>query len=192
MEQRSPLVMVALGVFIALVLIAFSNMTGGFGAPELTRRFAAQPPAPADFSFDLPRIDAPQAPPEIMQALDALHKRLSDGQVAAALTPTAMSPRIEVRVSDMRRSGDQLIVRGSVRNISNKEVIIPSGAFTFRDSRGVRYTTESSGSATLASGAATDFEFAIPLPEGRGLILVFDLPPDLPLEQTLLIEVARE
>jgi hypothetical protein len=182
--------MVALGVVLALALIAIGGMNNGFGAPELTRRFAAQPPDPLDLPLDLPRIEAPQAPPDLLRALDDLHKRLSGGQVVTALTPTAAGPRIEVRVSDLRRNGDQMIVRGSVRNPGNREVTIPPGAFTFRDSRGVRYATASSGGATLAPGAATDFEFTVPLPEGRGLTLIVDLPPDPPLEQVLLLEVA--
>lgn len=182
--------MVALGALIALALIAIGGMNGRSGMPELTRRFAAQPPAPGDLTLDLPRIEAPQAPPDLLRAIDDLHRRLSGGQVAPALTPTAASPRIEVRVTDLRRNGDQMVVRGSVRNLGDREVTIPPGAFTFRDSRGVRYATASSGGATLAPGAATDFEFTIPLPEGRGLTLIVDLPPDPPLEQVLLLEVA--
>lgn len=189
-DQRSPFFMVALGVLIALALIVIGGMNNGFGSPELARRFAAQPPAPGDLTLNLPQIEAPQAPPELLRALDDLHKRLSGGQAAPALTPTVASPRIEVRVGDLRRTGDQMIVRGSVRNLGDREVTIPPGAFTFRDSRGVRYAAGSSGGVTLAPGAATDFEFTIPLPEGRGLTLIFDLPPDPPLEQVLLLEVA--
>lgn len=182
--------MVALGVLLALALIVVGGMNNGFGSPELARRFAAQPPDPGDLMLNLPRIEAPQAPPDLLRTLDDLHKRLAGGQVAMALTPTAASPRIEVRVGDLHRSGDQMVVHGSVRNLGNREVTIPPGAFTFRDSRGVRYATSSSGGVTLAPGAATDFEFTIPLPEGRGLTLIVDLPPDPPIEQVLLLEVA--
>jgi hypothetical protein len=188
-DQRSPLLMVALGALIALALIAIGGMNRNFGAPELTRRFAAQPPAPVDLTLDLPQIEAPQAPPDLLRALDDLHKRLTSGQVAPALTPTAAGPRIEVRVSDLRRNGEQMIVRGSVRNLGDREVTIPPGAFTFRDSHGVRYATGASGGATLAPGVTTAFEFAVPLPDGRGLTLIFDLPPDPPLEQVLLLEI---
>lgn len=182
--------MVALGVLMALTLIVIGGMNNGFGSPELARRFAAQPPAPGDLTLNLPRIEAPQAPPDLLRALDDLHKQLSGGRATPALTPTVAGPRIEVRVGDLRRTGDQIIVRGSVRNLGDREVTIPPGAFTFRDSRGVRYATGSSGGATLAPGAATDFEFTIPLPEGRGLTLIVDLPPDPPIEQVLILEVA--
>ncbi|MFQ3630898.1 hypothetical protein [Roseiflexus sp.] len=189
-DRRSPTFMVALGVLIALALIVIGGgMNSGFGSPQLSRRFAAQPPVPGDLALNLPRIEAPQAPPDLLRILDDVHKRLSGGQAATALTPTVAGPRIEVRVDDLRRTGDQIVVRGSVRNAGDREVTIPPGAFTFRDSRGVRYATGSSGSATLAPGATTDFEFTVPLPTERGLTLIVDLPPDPPLEQTLLLEV---
>ena len=70
-------------------------------------------------------------------------------------------------------------------------LIIPPGAFVFRDSRGVRYTTETSSSVTLAPGEMTTFEFTVPLPPDRGLTLIFDLPPDPSLEQTLTLEVVE-
>jgi hypothetical protein len=184
--------MVALGVLIALALIAIGGVSGGSGMPELTRRFAAQPPAPDDLTLHLPQIEAPQAPPDLLRVVDELHNRLTGGRVAPALTPTVVGPRIEVHVSDLRRRGEQIMVRGSVRNIGDRAVTIPPGAFTFRDSRGVRYATASSGGAILAPGDATDFEFTVPAPDGRGLMLVVDLPPDPPMEQVLLLEVAGE
>lgn len=190
-EQRATLTMVALGVLIALALIAFSNAGGDFGSPELTRHFAAHPPDPADPPFDLPRISVPQAPPDLLRALEELQTHLSEGRTVAALTPTATGPRAEVRVSGMHRNGDQIIVSGSVRNVGNRDMTIPPGAFSFRDSRGVRYTTATSGSATLAPGELTTFEFTVPLPPDRGLTLIFDLPPDPPLEQTLALEVVE-
>jgi hypothetical protein len=190
-DQRTTITMLALGVLIALALIAFGGAGGGFGSPELTRRFAARPPDPSDPPFDLPRIGVPQAPPDLLRALEEVRTRLSEGRTAAALTPTVIGPRAEVHVSGMRRTGDQIIVSGSVRNAGNRDLTIPPGAFVFRDSRGVRYTTGASGSATLAPGEMTTFEFTVPLPPDRGLTLIFDLPPDPPLEQTLTLEVVE-
>ncbi|MGQ9828307.1 MAG: hypothetical protein ACUVSW_10635 [Roseiflexus sp.] len=190
-EQRTTILMVSLGVLIALALIAFSNAGTGFGSPELTRYFAAHPPDPADPPFDLPRISMPQAPPDLLHALEELQMRLSDGRTAAALTPTVAGPRVEVRVSGLRRSGDQMIVSGSVRNLGNRDMTIPPSAFVFRDSRGTRYTTEASESVTLTPGEMAAFEFTIPLPPDRGLTLMFDLPPDPPLEQILALEVVE-
>ena len=190
-EQHTTVTMVALGVLIALALIAFGSSGGGFGSPELTQRFAARPPDPSDPLFDLPRIGLPQAPPDLLRTLEELQTRLSEGRTVAALTPTATGPRAEVRVSGMRRRGDQIIVSGSVRNAGNRDMTIPPGAFVFRDSHGVRYTTEASSSATLAPGEMTTFEFTVPLPPDRGLTLIFDLPPDPPLEQTLTLEVVE-
>jgi len=188
-ERRTTITMVALGVLIALALIAFDGSGGSFSSPELMKHFAARPPDPSDPLFDLPRISVPQAPPDLIRALEELQARLSEGRTAAPLTPTATGPRAEVRVSGMRRHGDQIIVSGSVRNVGNRAVTIPPGTFVFRDSHGVRYTTEASGSATLAPGEMMTFEFTIPLPPRRGLTLIFDLPPDPPLEQTLTLEV---
>jgi hypothetical protein len=188
-ERRTTITMVALGVLIALALIAFDGSGGSFSSPELMKHFAARPPDPSDPLFDLPRISVPQAPPDLIRALEELQARLSEGRTAAPLTPTATGPRAEVRVSGMRRHGGQIIVSGSVRNVGNRAVTIPPGTFVFRDSHGVRYTTEASGSATLAPGEMMTFEFTIPLPPRRGLTLIFDLPPDPPLEQTLTLEV---
>jgi hypothetical protein len=52
----------------------------------------------------------------------------------------------------------------------------------------VTYATTGSAPTTLAPGQSTPFELGVPLPAERGLALILTLPPDPPLEQTLVVE----
>jgi hypothetical protein len=65
---------------------------------------------------------------------------------------------------------------------------IPPGAFSFRDSAGVSYSTGGTAGVTLASGQSTTLDLGVPLPDGRGLTLILTIPPDPPLEQVLVVE----
>jgi len=190
-DQRNSITMVLLGLVIAVVLIALAG-GGELGNPQLSRRFAPQPAdpaAPTPQPFELPRVELPQLPPDVQRTVLDLQEQLTGGQAIPALTPIAAGPRVEVRLDEIRRRGDQVIVRGNVRNLGDRALTIAPGAFAFRDSSGARYTTETSGGATLDPGAATAFDFTVPLAAGRGLTLIFELPPDPPLEQVLLLEI---
>lgn len=191
-EQRPIVMIVGLGVLIALALIAFSGAGNGFDNPRLSRQFAPRPADPAEPSpepFELPRVELPQLPPEIQQTALDLRDRFSSGEAVPPLTPVATSPRVEVRVDEVRRRAQQALVRGSVRNLGDRDLTIAPGAFSFRDSTGARYTTETSGGATLAPGEETAFDFTVPLPDGVGLSLILTLPPDPPIEQVLILEI---
>jgi hypothetical protein len=96
---------------------------------------------------------------------------------------------VTITVRELNREGDQVSVRGSVRNGRSQPLTIGPEAFGFRDSAGTSYSTRGSAATELQPGQATDFDLTVPLPAGRGLVLVLNLPPDPPIEQTLLVEV---
>jgi hypothetical protein len=105
-----------------------------------------------------------------------------------ALTPVASGARARVEIAEVRRSGDHIQIRGSVVNASDAPLSIPPGAFSFRDSGGVSYSTSGSGGVTLAPGQSTTLDLGVPLPTERGLTLILTIPPDPPLEQVLVVE----
>jgi len=84
--------------------------------------------------------------------------------------------------------GDHVQIKGSVVNLSAAALTIPSGAFAFRDSAGVSYSTGGSAEVTLEAGQSTTLDLGVPLPDGRGLTLILTIPPDPPLEQVLVVE----
>jgi hypothetical protein len=180
------------GVLLALVLILISvRGGGGLSNPRLQQQFTPKPTdpsAPTAQPFELPQIHLPSLPPNVRDAYTQLRDRLSSGQAVPALTPEASGPRVRVEVDEVRRTGDTVQVRGKVSNIAGGMVEIPPGAFSFRDSAGVSYTTGGSPGATLQPGQSAAFDLSVPLPAERGLILIITLPPDPPLEQILIVE----
>jgi hypothetical protein len=191
-DERQNLPMWLGGILLALVLILISvRGGGGLGNPRLIQQFTPKPTdpsAPTAQPFELPQIHLPSLPPNVQQTYTDLRDRLAGGQAVPALTPEATGPRVRVAAGEVRRTGDTVHVRGTVNNIASGPVDIPSGAFSFRDSAGVTYGTSGSPGTTLQSGQSTAFDLAVPLPAGRGLTLILTLPPDPPLEQTLVVE----
>jgi hypothetical protein len=180
------------GILLALVLILLSNRgSGGLTNPVLIGRFVPRPTdpgAPAAQSFQLPQVHLPSLPPAVQASLAKLRDRFAGGEGIPALTPVASGPRAKVNIDEVRRVGDHVQVKGSVANLSDSALTIPSGAFSFRDSAGVTYSTTGSAAATLAAGQATTLDLGVPLPDGRGLTLILSIPPDPPLEQMLVVE----
>jgi hypothetical protein len=180
------------GILLALVLILLSNRSsGGLTNPVLIGRFAPQPTdpsAPTAQPFQLPQVHLPSLPPAVQDTVIKLRDRLAGGGAIPALTPIASGPRARVNVDEVRRAGDQVQIKGSVVNLSDASLTIPPGAFAFRDSAGVSYSTGGSAAVTLASGQSTTLDLGVPLPNGRGLTLILTIPPDPPLEQVLVVE----
>src|SRR3954471_12481937 len=129
------------GILLALVLILLSNRgSGGLTTPVLIGRFVPRPTelgAPTAQPFELPQVHLPSLPPAMQDTLTKLRDRFAGGQAIPALTPRASGPRVRVDVAEVRRVGDHVQVKGSVANLSDASLSIPSGAFAFRDSGGV-------------------------------------------------------
>jgi hypothetical protein len=180
------------GILLGLLLILLSNRgSGGLTNPVLIQRFVprpADPSAPTAQPFQLPQVHLPSLPPAVRDSLTQLRDRFASGQGVPALTPVASGPRVKVEVTEVRRAGDHVQIKGSVANTSGAPLAIPPGAFTFRDSGGVSYSTGGSAAVTLAAGQSTTLDLGVPLPEGRGLTLILSIPPDPPLEQVLVVE----
>ena len=180
------------GILLALVLILVSNRgSGGLTNPVLIGRFVprpADPSVPTAQAFQLPQVHLPSLPPAVQDSLTKLRDRFAGGEGIPALTPVASGPRVKVDISEVRRVGDHVQIKGSVVNLSDASLTIPSGAFAFRDSGGVSYSTSGSAAVTLAAGQSTTLDLGVPLPDGRGLTLILTIPPDPSLEQVLVVE----
>jgi hypothetical protein len=180
------------GILLALVLILISVRGGaGLGNPRLIQQFTPRPTdpsAPTAQPFELPKIHLPSLPPDLRTTITDLRDRFAGGQAVPALTPEATGVRARVAVDRVRRAGDMVQVHGTVSNVADGPLEIPSGAFSFRDSAGVAYATSGTGGTTLAPGQSTPFDLSVPLPADRGLTLILTLPPDPPLEQVLAVE----
>lgn len=179
------------GVLIALLLIALGRVLSGPGNPVLVQQFAPKPTdpnAPTVEPWQLPQVHLPSLPPAVQRRITDLRDRFGGGEAVPALTPVASGPRVRVEVTQVHRQGEQAQVSGTVTNISDQPLTIPANAFSFRDSDGTHYAIEGSSSTELQPQQSTDLTLSVPLPTGRGLTLVLDLPPDPPLEQVLMVE----
>jgi hypothetical protein len=179
------------GLLIALVLVGTFFLNPPNQA-ALSRQFVARPSSPGMptlAAIDLPQVRLPELPSDAQTKISDLTDQLAKGQAIPALTPEVEGPHVRVRVRDIRRDGDHVSIRGSVSNIGTAPLQVTPAAFLFRDSTGVSYATEGTGATTLAAGADTPFDLTVPLPEGRGLTLIVDLPPEPPLEQVLVVEI---
>jgi hypothetical protein len=191
-DNRNTLPMWLGGLLLALALIVISNRAGGgVNTPALIQRFAPRPTdpnAPTAQPYQLPQVSLPSLPPALQRAVTSLRDRLAGGEAIPALTPVANGPRVRVEVSEVKRVGERIQVRGKIANSTETSVAIPPGAFSFRDSRGVIYATVGSAGSTLQGGQSTSFDLGVPLPPNLGLSLILTLPPDQPLEQILVVE----
>jgi hypothetical protein len=175
------------GILLALVLIAISTRGGGVNSAALMRRFAPDPNAPTAAPLQLPKIDLSQLPEGVRQTVASLRDRYAGGEAVPALTPVASGQRLRVEVGEVKRSGEQVQIRGTVSNIGDAALELPIDAFVFRDSAGVTYAASGRGT-TLQPGQSTTLDLTVPLPQGRGLTLVVTVPPDPPIEQILVVE----
>jgi len=186
-DNRQMLPVWIIGILLGLILILISTRDGGVNSAELVRRFAPDPNAPTPAPFQLPQVSLPGLPQGMQRTLTDLRDRLAGGQAIPALTPVASGPRIRVEVREIKRTGEQVKISGTVTNISDTPLEIGLSAFSFRDSAGVTYAA-SGASTALQPGQSTSLDLGLPLPEHRGLTLIVMLPPDPPIEQVLVVE----
>lgn len=178
------------GAIAGVLLIVISSRTHLLSPenPSLSQHFAAQPtPEGYDPSFELPQLDLAALPAELQaRAADALGA-LSSGGAARPVEPVVESARLRVEVRELQPADGGMRVVGEVTNISQGDLQVPISAFELRDSTGASYVAGGGASATLRPGERTPLELTVPLPEGRGLLLVTSLPPDPPVEQRLIV-----
>ncbi len=175
-----------LGVVVAFVLIVLSSRGGlRLGNQALSEHFARQP-VPSGPAVQLPQLDLSALPAGLQETARELRRTLGLGGPGNPLEPIAETPRLLIEVRELAPISAGLAVRGVVTNRSTAEVTVPISAFELRDSMGASYIASGGGSATLRPGESTPLELTVPLPEGLGLLLITNLPPDAPVEQRLL------
>ena len=191
LEERNSIPIWLIGVLIALLLILLGTRIGGPRNEALERQFAPRPTdpnAPTPQPFELPQVHLPSLPPNVQQTVSDLRSRLAGGQAVPALTPVAQGPRVRTEITQVRRSGDQIEIGGTITNTTADALLIPAGSFSFRDSAGVLYAIEGGNSSVLRPGGSVPLNLSVPLPPGRGLTLILSLPPDPPVQQILTVE----
>jgi hypothetical protein len=191
-RDESGLPFVIGGLLLAALLIGVSFQLGAPNSAVLSQQFVPRPRDPSEPTlapFELPQVTLPDLPPDAQTRISDLTEQLAGGRPVPALTPVASGASVRVTIDELRRSGERVSIRGSLANISQRTVAVAPEAFLFRDSAGVTYATEGTGASQLAPGEETSFDLAVPLPSGRGLTMIVNLPPDPPLEQVLVVEV---
>jgi cold shock CspA family protein len=181
------------GLVLAAILILVTFQSGP-NQQVLNRQFAPRPvdpSAPTVPPFELPVVSLPDLPGDMQTRISDLSEQFAGGQPVPALTPTSGGQNVQVRVSEVRRSGEQVSVRGQVANIGTQHLRIDPQAFSFRDSSGISYAIDGSGATALGPGEEISFDLDVPLPAGRGLTLIVDVPPDPPLDLDLIVELKQ-
>lgn len=173
------------GALVALALIILSSRGQLAGNPALSQHFAMQP-TPVG-GTQLPDLGIANLAPELQEQARSLWQQIGLGSSGVPLQPSATTPRLRVEVRELRPEAGGLKVLGSVTNISSDSVTVPISAFELRDSSGASYIAGGGASATLRPGESTPLELSVPLPTGRGLLLITRLPPDPAVEQKLLV-----
>ncbi|MCG8348340.1 MAG: hypothetical protein MI924_11240 [Chloroflexales bacterium] len=175
------------GVLLAAFLI-FLSARGRLPTdnPALQQHFASQPAA-ASPDLALPQLDLSSLPSEIQSVAQNVQRQLGMGQSVPALTPVAQNQRLRVEVSAVQLTAEGVRISGTVTNISTTDLQVPIQAFELRDSTGTLYATSGNAQVRLAPGTDTPLDLTIPMPEGRGLMLRLNFPPDPPIEQILLV-----
>lgn len=189
MQERSRGVPMWLwGAIFAALLILISSRGRLSPTNEALRQvFAAQPPPAGIGAGALPQLDIATLPADLQQTARDLLATLGAGGAGAPVQPAVETPRLRVAVRELRPTADGLQVVGEVTNISQGDLAVPISAFELRDSAGASYLAGGGASATLRPGESTPLELTVPLPAGRGLLLVTNFPPDQPVEQKLIV-----
>jgi hypothetical protein len=179
-----------IGIVLAIALI-FISTNGRFtpGNPALSQYFAAQPtPQVLPEGLELPQLSIGNLPPELQEVAAQGRELLGLGQAAPPVMSSITTPRLKVEISELRQAPEGLKVIGLVTNISDAELEVPISAFELRDTGGASYIAGGGAVARLSPGKSTPLDLTVPLPDGRGLLLIVNLPPDAPAEQVLLAE----
>lgn len=187
-DDAPPIPFWAIGLLGAIFLIGISIFMQQSRSAALIEQFARQPtpalPVPA-----LPQLEVQNLAPEAQAAARAIWQQIATGNRSQPIDPVASSQRVRVAIDVIEPTADGVRIKGTVTNLTNADLLVPISAFELRDSTGESYRSPSSTMANLPPGGSTPLELSVPLPEGRGLLLITHLPPDPPIEQRLLIDV---
>lgn len=187
-DNSPPIPFWAIGILGAIALIGISILMQQSRVVALADYFARQPtpalPLPA-----LPQLDVQNLAPDAQGAARAIWQQIAAGNRSQPIDPVVSSQRVRVVIDGLEPTADGIRIKGTVTNLTNADLLVPISAFELRDSAGESYRSPSSTMANLPPGGSTPLELSVPLPEGRGLLLITHLPPDPPIEQRLLIDV---
>ncbi len=172
------------GALVALLLIIISSRGRLVGNPALSQQFALQPTP--DIALPLPDLQIGNLAPDLQAQAESLLRQIGMGNSGRPLEPLATTPRLRIEITELRPEESGLRVIGTVTNVSTTVVTVPISAFELRDSTGASYIAGGGASAPLQPGEHTPLELSVPLPPGRGLLLITRLPPDPPAEQKLI------
>jgi hypothetical protein len=189
-ERQRGVPVWAWGALVGILLIAISSRSHLLAPenPALSQHFAAQPtPVGAATGFTPPQLDIAGLPAELQATARDVLAAITGGKNTRPVEPAVESQRLRVEVRELQPAEGGLRVVGTVTNIGDAEVQVPISAFELRDSAGGSYVAGGGGSATLRPGDSTPLELTVPLPPGRGLLLVTSLSPDPAVEQRLIV-----
>ncbi|MGQ9481550.1 hypothetical protein [Chloroflexus sp.] len=187
-DESPPIPFWMIGILGALLLIGMSIFLQQNRTVALIDQFARQPtpalPLPA-----LPQLEIQSLSPDAQEAARQLWQQIMAGNRSQAVDPVASNQQLRVVIDGIEPVPNGVRIRGMVTNLTDGNLQVPISAFELRDSAGESYRAPGTTIANLSPGASTPLELSVPLPNGRGLLLITHLPPDPPLEQRLLIDV---
>jgi hypothetical protein len=189
-ELRGPVALYGVLGALLLILVA-SFLGGGVQSQVLTKRFTPDPNAPKVAPFEIPKLDIPGIPPlpdNLGSTLGSVKDRFSGQQPSAPVDSTSSSGtqpsttgtsgvRVKIDIDSVGRDGSLIVVKGRLTNIAQGNIVIPVEAFVFIDTSGERYLAKGPPT-TLQPNQYTTIDLSIPVKEGYGLKLDFQLPPD--------------
>jgi len=187
-DDAPPIPFWMIGLLGAFVLIGISIFMQQTRTVALSDQFARQPtpilPLPA-----LPQLEVQNLSPEIQEMARNLWRQIGAGNRSQPIDPVGSSQRLRVIIDALEPIANGIRIRGTVTNLTTTELSVPISAFELRDSSGESYRAPGTTIANLPPGGSTPLDLSVPLPNGRGLLLITHLPPDPPIEQRLLIDI---
>jgi hypothetical protein len=129
-------------------------------------------------------LESPSA--ENKAALARIQARFDAGEKLPPLTPLADNGSLSISITSMSQVRGGLQVRGVVRNIGGKPLIVPLEAFRFCDQTGTIYAVPGETKATLQPGQSTELDLTLPISKPHSLVLTVNLPETEQIVQVLL------
>jgi hypothetical protein len=190
---------IALGLVALLIFVSSQGgtSTGVSTTEALTLKFQQAPKQDINLpSFSLPNFGGlPKLPEGAGTALENLKDRVGSAlpQGGSGTSGTYKTARLQIDITSATRTGDQVTVKGSLKNITSEKLDIPISMFSYRDSNGVAYSVGNSTTVPLGAGQSAPLDLGVPVPDdGRGLAMLVAFAPDETLEIPLLAKTPQE